>query len=86
MTIVTLCTPNVSFIVKLDGNIKYVTCTCILLKWYKLKRPKLPLLNQLKTKLLSFPTLSLSLSHAYQPLSPNQNPCNPKSPNQNHIW
>ena len=41
--------PNVSFTLKLDGNMKHVTCMCVLLMWYKLKRLKTPLSNQLKT-------------------------------------
>ena len=52
---------DISFIVKLDGNIKYVTCICVLLKQKKPKRPKYPLHNKLKTKLFVFfffPTLS----------------------------
>ena len=32
--------PGISFTVKLVKNMKHVTCTCVLLKWHKLKRPK----------------------------------------------
>ena len=32
--------PDVSFTVKFNGNMKHVTCMCVLLKWHKLKRQK----------------------------------------------
>ena len=37
--------PDVNFIVMLDGNLEYMTYTCALLKWHKVKRPKSPLSN-----------------------------------------
>ena len=39
---------DVNFIIKLDENIKHVICTCILLKWHKLKRPKPPSSQSIK--------------------------------------
>ena len=68
--------PDISFTVKLDGNMKHVYC----LSRTNIKDQKTHLPNQLKTKLFFS-----SLSHANQLLSPNQNPCNPKSPKQNHL-
>ena len=32
--------PDVSFTVKFNGNMKHVTCTCVLLKWHDLKDQK----------------------------------------------
>ena len=55
---------NISFTVKLDGNMKHVTYMYVFLKWYKLKRPKTPLLNQLKT---IFFNLSLPKSKSLEP-------------------
>ena len=68
--------PSVSFIVKLNGNMKHTTCICLLLKWHKLKDQKPTLPNQLKKIKISFSPFSPS---------PNHNPCNPKFPNQNHL-
>ena len=56
--------PIVSFIVKWDGDMKHVTCMCVFLKWYKLKRPKTPLSHQLKT---IFFNLSLPKSKSLEP-------------------
>ena len=71
--------PEISFTVKLDGNMKHLTCTCVLLKWPKIKKttpsPPPPLLNHFK-KCFSF----VFSSRAYQPLPTNHNPCNPKIP------
>ena len=37
--------PDISFTVKFNGNMKHVTCMCVLLKWHKLKRQKTPSLQ-----------------------------------------
>ena len=69
--------PDFNFTVMLE----HMTCTCVSLKRYKVKRPKTPLSNYLKTKtyfFIFYPSLSLSLS--------NQNLWNPKSPKQNYQW
>ena len=71
--------PNISFTVKFDTIIKRVTCTCVLLKWHKLKRPKTPhLLNQ-----VNFFPISLMRT---SPSPQIKNPCSHKSLNQNHLW
>ena len=69
--------PRVSFTVKLDGNMKHMTCICVLLKWHKLKR--------LKTH--SSQSTKKNFKFIFSPFSPstNQNPCKPKFPNQNHL-
>ena len=53
--------PDFNFTVMLE----HMTCTCVSLKRYKVKRPKTPLSNYLKTKtyfFIFYPSLSLSLS------------------------
>ena len=72
----------ISFTVKWDGNMKHMTCTCVA-KWHKLKRPNPSSSQSIKNKLVFF---FLVLSHAYQVSTPLQNPYNPKSLNQNHLW
>ena len=54
---------SVSFIVKLNGNKKHVTYICVMLKWYKFKKPKALFSESIKNK-----TFLRSLSCAYQPL------------------
>ena len=37
--------PDVNFTIMLGGNLEHMTCTCVLLKWHKVERPKTPLSN-----------------------------------------
>ena len=53
--------PDVSFTVILDETFMHMTCTCILLRWNKVKRQKYSS-QSLKQKLLSY-YFSSSLSH-----------------------
>ena len=71
--------PDVSFTVKFNGNMKHVTCMCVLLKCHKLKRQKTPSFQLIKNKtsffslffFFSFSFFQLLLSWVSS-LSPNQ--------------
>ena len=82
--------PDVSFTVKLDENMKHVTCTCVLLKWHKLKRPKSPLFPIIyKPFSFSFFLLFLFSDFSQMRISPFLQIiilAILKSPNQNHPW
>ena len=69
---------SVSFIVKLNGNMKHMTYMCVLLKWYKFKKPRALFSESIKNK--TFFKISLMCVSA-----PPQNPCNPKFPNRNQL-
>ena len=71
--------PNVNFTVKLNKNMKHVTCKCVLLKWHKLKRWKTPSFQSIKNKFFSTFILGGII-----PL-PKSKLCSPKFPNQNHL-
>ena len=75
--------PDVNFTVVLEGNFKHMTCICVLLKWHKVKRPKPPLSQSIKTKISFFIFTSLFLFLSLSPIKIYETP-NPQ--NKNHQW
>ena len=66
--------PDVSFTIILDGTFMYMTRTCVLLKWNKVKKQKNP-------------SSQKNPSHTYKyNYLPKSKPSNPKSPNQKYFF